>query len=156
MADKGSYRAALQPVEPLDETVATIIEDQQRRFEEMRLSPEEKRALREKRRKDEEKKRKEKMRAQEREPYRVTVYLPPNLRERIEQIATDESVSMSQVITYFLFEALERFDNGEIGFWGHKQPSKSPRYDWALTHPQDMERTEKNPVQKTKKSGWGA
>lgn len=156
MADKGSYRAALQPVEPLDETVATILEDQQRRFDEMRLSPEERRALREKRRRDEEKKRREKMRAQEREPYRVTVYLPPNLRKRLGQIAADESVSMSQVITYFLFEALERFDKGEIGFWGRKEPSKSPRYEWVLIHPQDTERTEKIPVQKTKKSGWGA
>lgn len=154
MADKGSYRAALQPIEPMDETVATILGDQQRRFDEMRLSSEEKRILREKRRKDEEKKRKEKAKAQAQKPNRTLTYLPVALRERIEQIASDESVSMSQVITYFLFEALERFDKGEIGFWGHKQLSKSPRYDWVLMHPQDTERTEKSSAQKTKKSGW--
>jgi hypothetical protein len=156
MADKGSYRSALQPVEPLDDTVAAILEDQQRRFDEMRLSPEEKRTLREKRRKDEEKKHKMKAKAQAQKPNRTLTYLPVALRERIEQIATHESVSMSQVITYLLFEALERLDKGEIGFWGNKQPSKSPRYDWILIHPQDIERTEKKPLQKTKKSGWNA
>ena len=155
MTDKGSYRAALQPVEP-DETVATILEEQQRRFDDLRLSPEEKRLLREKRRKEEEKKRKAQAKAAAQKPNRAMIYLPVALRERIEQVAAEEGVTVSQVITFFLFEALARFEEGEISFWGHKQLSSSPRYEWILTHPQDLERAEKNSARKKTKSGWTA
>ncbi|GAP11800.1 ribbon-helix-helix protein, copG family [Bellilinea caldifistulae] len=142
----------LSAFEGYDEGLRLLMEETERRAEESRLSPEERKKLAQMRKREEEKKRKEKARAMAREKNRVTTYLPTNLRERIERIAEKENVSMSQVITFFLFEAVERYDKGEIGFWGFKHPSESPRYNWILVHPQDVERTEKIESRKSKKS----
>ncbi|MGB9880041.1 MAG: hypothetical protein ACPLRM_04690 [Anaerolineae bacterium] len=135
-----------------DEGVQLLLNESQRRAEESRLSPQERKKLAELRRKEEEKKRREKEKARGRKPNKVTVDIPAGLREALESIAGKESVTVSQVITFFLFEAVERYDKGEIGFWGFKHPSESPRYDWILVHPKDVERTEKIESRKNKKS----
>lgn len=150
--EKGEYRPAIQSIPPADEQVAEILSRGERHFDELRLSREERERLLKMRRKEEEKKRKEKARAMAREKNRVTTYLPTGLRETIERIAEQESVSMAQVITFFLFEAAERYEKKEIGFWGYKYPSESPRYDWILVHPQDVERMKKIESRKNKKS----
>ncbi len=148
---KGEYRPAIQPIPPADEQVAEILSDRQRHFDEMRLSREEREKLLKQRRKEEERKRKAKAKAESQKANRILTYLPTDLRETIERIAEQESVSMAQVITFFLFEAAERYEKKEIGFWGYKHPSESPRYDWVLVHPKDTERTEKIESRKNKK-----
>ena len=150
---KGEYRPAVQPMVPADEQVAEILSDRQRHFEEIRLSREDRQKLLELRRKEEEKKRKEKERAKAREKNRITTYLPTALREDIDRIAKKEGISMAQVITFFLFEAVERYEHKEIGFWGLKFPSESPRYAWVLVHPRDVERMENFKSRKNMKSG---
>lgn len=134
-----------------DEGLKLLLEDTQRRAEESHLSPAERKKLKEMRQKEAERKRKEAEKAKARAKNRVTTYLPTSLIEAIERIAETESVSMAQVITFFLFEALERYEQKEIGFWGYKHPSESPRYEWILVHPKDTERTEKIESRKFKK-----
>ncbi|GAP06178.1 hypothetical protein ATHL_01024 [Anaerolinea thermolimosa] len=149
---KGEYRPAIQSIPPADEQVAEILSDRQRHFDELRLSREERERLLKMRRKEEEKKRREKEKARGRKPNKVTVDIPAELREALERIAGKESVTVSQVITFFLFEAVERYEKKEISFWGFKHPSESPRYDWILVHPKDEERKEKLESRKNKKS----
>jgi len=152
MKAKGEYRSALRPIPPADEQVAAILSEGERRFEEMSLSREERARLIEMRRKEAEKKRKAKEKWEEVKEARVSVYLPKTLQQAIKEIAEKDGTSVSQVIAFFLFEALERYERGEIGFWGHKHPSESPRYEWILVHPKDTERTERIESRKFKKS----
>lgn len=123
-----------------DEGVRFLLEESQRRAEESRLSPEERKRVAEWRRKEEERKRKAKQKAQAQRENRFHLLLPRDLKKRIEEIAVEHSVSESQVATFLLYEALDRYDKGEIGFWGFKHPSKSPRYEFNLIHPKDTER----------------
>lgn len=142
----------LSAFEGYDEGVRFLLEESQRRAEENRLSPEERKRVAEWRRKEEARKRKEKEKAKARQPNRMTVDLPTNLREVLEEIAQKEKVTVSQVITFFLFDSVERYQKNEIGFWGFKYPSESPRYEWILVHPHDTERMEKVELRKNKKS----
>jgi hypothetical protein len=142
----------LSAFEGYDEGVRFLLEESQRRAEENRLSPEERKRVAEWRRKEEARKRKEKEKAKARQPNRMTVDLPTNLREVLEEIAQKEKVTVSQVITFFLFDSVERYQKNKIGFWGFKYPSESPRYEWILVHPHDTERMEKVELRKNKKS----
>ncbi|MEJ5315114.1 MAG: hypothetical protein WHS45_12130 [Anaerolinea sp.] len=152
MSRKNREEQVLSAFAGFDEGVRLLLEESERRAEEQRLSPAERKRLAEWRRKEEEKKRKEKEKARGRKPNKVTVDIPAGLREALERIAGKESVTVSQVITFFLFEAVERYEKKEIGFWGFKHPSESPRYDWILVHPKDVERMEKIESRKNKKS----
>ncbi len=149
--EKGEYRPAVQPLPPADEQVAEILSERGRHFDELRLSREERAKLVEMRRKEEEKKRREREKAKARKQNRTTVDLPESLRKALETIAEKERVTVSQVITFFLFDAAERYEKKEIGFWGYKYPSESPRYDWILVHPKDVERMEKIESRKNRK-----
>lgn len=130
----------LSAFEGYDEGVRFLLEESQRRAEESRLSPEERKRVAEWRRKEEERKRKAKQKAQAQRENRFHLLLPRDLKKRVAEIALEHSVSESQVATFLLYEALDRYDKGEIGFWGFKHPSKSPRYEFNLIHPKDTER----------------
>jgi len=143
--------AAIKPIEPVDETVARILEEQQRRFDEQKLSPAERKLLAERRKREQERKRKEQAKAEARKNNRVTTELPVSLINRLKTIAESEGVSISQVITFFLFEALERFEKREFSFWSYKYKTESPRYHWNLVHPKDEERMAKIKSQENQK-----
>ena len=149
---KGEYIPAVLPPEDIDPAVAEILADRERHFRELRLSPEERKRLRLMREKERQRKEKERAKALAREKNRITTYLPSNLIQQIRDIATYEEVSMSQVITFFVFDAVERYKRKELSFWGYKHPSKSPRYEWNLVHPADIERMEKIRSTKSRKS----
>lgn len=149
---KGEYRPAIRPIPPADEQVAAILSDGERRLEEMSLSREERNKLIEMRRKAEIKRKKAKEKWEAVKDERVSVYLPKTLQQAIKEIAEKDGTSVSQVITFFLYEALEWYQRGEIGFWGYKKPSESPRYSWILVHPQDVERQVRIESRKNKKS----
>ncbi len=130
----------LSAFEGYDEGVRYLLEESQRRAEESRLSPQERKKLAELRRKEEERKRKAKQKSQAQKENRFHLLLPRDLKKRIAEIALEHGVSESQVATFLLYEAIDRYDRGEIGFWGFKHPSKSPRYEFNLIHPKDTER----------------
>jgi len=134
-----------------DGGVSLLLEESQRRADESRLSPAERKRLAEMRRREEEKKRKEKEKAKARSQNKMTVDLPEALRKNLEVIADRERVTISQVTTFFLFEAVEKYEQGEISFLGCKHRSSSPRYDWILVHPKDTERMQKVESRKSHK-----
>lgn len=138
--EKGEYRPAIQSIPPADEQVAEILSDRQRHFEELRLSREERERLLKMRRREEERKRRAKQKSQAQKENRFHLLLPRDLKKRIAEIALEHGVSESQVVTFLLYEAIEWYDRGEVGFWGFKHPSKSPRYEFNLIHPKDTER----------------
>lgn len=140
------------PPTALDETVASIMDKETSRRDEMQLSPAERRKVIEQRRKDTA--RKEKAKAKARSQSRVTLIIPNTLMQRIESIATWHGVTTSQVVTFLLFEAADLYEKGAIRFDGHKQPSYNPRYDFELVHPKDTERQSRRSAKK-RKNGWG-
>ncbi|GIV64803.1 hypothetical protein [Bellilinea sp.] len=139
-----------------DEGIRLLLEETQRRAEESHLPPAVRKKMAELKQKEEERKRKAKEKWEKAKGMRVSVYLPKSLQQEIQEIAQTEGTSESQVMTYLLFEAVERYKQKEIGFWGYKHPSESPRYDFILVHPKDTERTKKIGSRKSQKNGWNA
>lgn len=140
MSKRSKGDQVLSAFEGYDEGLRLLMEETERRAEESRLSPQERKKLAEMRRKEEEKKRKAKEKAEAQKANRVHILLPKDLKQIIGEIAREHSISESQVVTFLLFEAVDRYEKGEIGFWGFKHPSKSPRYEYNLIHPKDTER----------------
>lgn len=159
---RGAYRAAVQPPEPLDEMVASILETQEQKFAEQRLSPQERKLLIEKRRKEDERKKKQQARAKEREGKRIGLDLSKALIHRLKEIAQEEEVTVSQVASILLYEGLERLERQEFSFWSYRYPINLPGQSWILIHPKDTERIEKYGIHEkypnSRKSGsaWGA
>jgi hypothetical protein len=89
--------------------------------------------LKEQRRKQREK---EKIRA--RREQRVTYDLPPALRKRIKELAEEQCLPASQLVTLAMLLFLNSYDQGEISVARYKEPSRSPRYDWNLKFPSDL------------------
>lgn len=130
----------LSAFEGYDEGIRLLLEETQRREEESRLSPAMRKKMAELKKKEEERKRKAREKASRQKPNRIHLLLPRSLKEKIADISNEQGVSESQVVTFLLFDSIERYERGEIGFWGFKYPSNSPRYAWKLVHPKDTER----------------
>ncbi len=79
---------------------------------------------------------KEKIRA--RREQRVTYDLPPDLRARIKDLANEQRLPASQLVTLALLRFLRDYEKGDIQLGRYKQPSRSPRYDWNLVFPADL------------------
>lgn len=137
---------------PLDETVASILNEETRRRDEMQLSPQERKRVIETRRKEAARKQAAKEKSKARN--RVMLDLPINLVERLEKIALWQGVTTSQVVTFLLYEAVSQYEQGAIRFDEHKCTSYNPRYDFELIHPQDAERQKRRSAKK-QKNGWG-
>jgi hypothetical protein len=71
-----------------------------------------------------------------RRPQRVTYDLPPALRERIKDLADEQRVPASQLVTLALARFLKDLEEGKLDLGVYKQPSRSPRYDWNLVLPE--------------------
>jgi hypothetical protein len=140
MSKRSKDEQILSAFEGYDEGLRLLLNESERRAEDSRLSPQERKKLAQMRRKEEERKRKAQEKAEAQKANRFHVLLPKDLKRRLEEIAAEHGVSESQVVTFLLFEAVDRYKKGEIGFWGFKYPSKSPRYQFNLVHPKDTER----------------
>jgi len=154
MSKRSKDEQILSAFEGYDEGLRLLLNESERRAEDSRLSPQERKKLAQMRRKQEERKQKAKEKWEQSKEMRMSVYLPKILQEQIQAIAQAEGASESQVITFFLFDALDRYERKEIGFWGYKHPSESPRYEWILVHPKDTERVAKVESRNSRKSGW--
>lgn len=62
---------------------------------------------------------------------RATYDLPEQLIERLEKVAAQESLPVSQVAAFYLLSGLEGRPLEMI-----KRPSRSPRFDWVLELPE--------------------
>lgn len=69
---------------------------------------------------------------------RATYDLPPALRERIRELAEEQHLPASQLVTLALLRLLKDYETNELNLSRCKQPSRSPRYDWNLAYPPDL------------------
>ena len=76
---------------------------------------------------------------------RVTYDLPPELRARIKELAQEQRLPASQLVTLALLRFLKAYDAGDAPLGSYKQPSRSPRYDWNLVFPAELMATLKKP-----------
>ena len=79
---------------------------------------------------------KEKIRA--RKAQRVTYDLPPQLRTRIKELAEEQCLPASQLVTLALLRFLQDYAANKVSLGNYKQPSRSPRYAWNLQMPADL------------------
>ena len=133
-----------------DDVVAEILGDADRRQDELKLSPEERKRVIETRRKTQAKQEAARNKAEKQKPNRLHLLLSQDLKGQITEIAELLRIPMSQVVTFLLYEAFERYTRGEIDFDPFLTSSKSPRYDFNLIHPKDAEREEKFSTKKRK------
>lgn len=89
-------------------------------------------------RRERERKARERAKIQARREARATYDLPPHLRERIKQLADDQRVPASQLVTLALARFLNDLEAGRVNLSEFKTPSRSPRYDWNLEFPPDL------------------
>lgn len=111
----------------LDPAVADLLSGMEQRQSEAALP-----------RKEREKRARERAKMQARREKRATYDLPPELRQRINDLADHERVPASQLVTLALARFLTDLQAGEIDLGEYKQPSRSPRYDWNLIFPEDV------------------
>ena len=69
---------------------------------------------------------------------RVTYDLPPVLRQRIKDLADEQRLPASQLVTLALLRFLKDYDQDLVSLGRYKQPSSSPRYDWNLVFPAEL------------------
>ncbi len=116
----------------LDPAVADLLSGMQQRQAESQLP-----------RKERERLSKERAKIQSRRDQRATYDLPPDLRERIRELAEDLRLPASQLVTLALARFLREYQDGSIDLGKFKQPSRSPRYDWNLVFPEELIRVGK-------------
>lgn len=87
---------------------------------------------------NERKKQREARKIRARRAQRVTYDLPPELRLRIKELADDQHLPASQLVTLALLRFLKAYETGETTLGRYKQPSRSPRYDWNLVFPPEL------------------
>lgn len=84
-----------------------------------------------------EKKAKERAKMRARRDQRVTYDIPPALKQAIFNLAELLSLPASQLATIALVRFINDYQNEKIDLSKYKKPSRSPRYDWKLTFPDD-------------------
>ncbi len=122
MAEKKLERRAV-----LDPAVADLLAGMEQRQSEAALP-----------RREREKKARERAKIQSRRDQRATYDLPPGIRQQIKDLAEEQRVPASQIVTLALGRFLQAYAAGEIDLGQWKTPSRSPRYDWNLDIPDDL------------------
>jgi|GEM_PF-2393002 len=82
----------------------------------------------------------ERERMQARRARRVTYDLPPDLRERLNQLSSELRIPASQLAALAILRFLSDWETDNIDLPQYKRPSLSPRYDWNLELPKKWKR----------------
>jgi hypothetical protein len=118
-------RLTRRPV--LDPTVADLLSNMEQKHADSQLTRTERR-----------KRNRERAKIAARREQRATYDLPPMLRQHIRQLAENEHLPASQLVTLALIRFLDDLKKGEVDLAQFKEPSNSPRYDWNLIFPDEM------------------
>lgn len=113
----------------LDPAISSVLGTYQRQELEKNLSPEE----RKKARKLEQKKAKEQKRMQARKENRVTLDFPPGMKARLEEIAAEESINVSQLAAFLIAHALAA--RAVLSIQDYKTRSHTPKHEYNLSAP---------------------
>ncbi len=140
--------------ESSDPMVREMLSEVGRKDEEAKLTPKERKLLTSMRKKEAERKAKAAQKTANQAKNRQHLLLPVNLKTDLDEIAKWHKTTVSQVVTFLLYEAVKAYQSGQINFTEYKNQSYNPRYDFELIHPNDDERQARRSAQK-KKKGWG-
>jgi len=99
---------------------------------------EQKQSLQQLSRKERQKKNKEHAKITARREQRATYDLPPFIRQMIKEMAENNAVPASQIVTLALVRFINDIQEGKVDIGDYKQPSRSPRYDWNLVLPEGL------------------
>jgi hypothetical protein len=119
--------SSLQRRQILDPVVADLLSDLESRQADLSLP-----------RRERQKKSREAAKIRARREQRVTYDLPPEVRQRMKELAESEGVPASQVVTLALLRFLDDYAGKKVDLAVYKVPSRSPRYDWNLNLPEEM------------------
>jgi hypothetical protein len=122
MADRKFERRSI-----LDPAVASLLNDMEHHQSEAALP-----------RREREKKARERAKIRARREQRATFDLPPSLRQRIMDLAENERLPASQLVSLALARFLQDLSSSQVDLGPLKQPSRSPRYDWNLVLPEEL------------------
>ncbi len=125
MAERGKQKYERRPV--LDSAVADLLSNMEQRQIESQLP-----------RREREKKARERIKIQSRREQRATYDLPPALRQHIKEMAEQERLPASQLVTLALLRFIQDLQGGKVDLAEYKQSSHSPRYDWNLSLPDEL------------------
>lgn len=125
MAERKTQKFERRPV--LDSAVADLLSNMEQKQIEAQLP-----------RREREKKARERIKIQSRREQRATYDLPPALRQHIKEMAEQERLPASQLVTLALLRFLQDFQGGKVDLGDYKQSSHSPRYDWNLSLPDEL------------------
>lgn len=67
---------------------------------------------------------------------RVQIDIDPEIKDRVQALASELQVPVSQVYAFLVWHALEAAGRGEIDFSEHTYGSKSPKYPYNLRIPE--------------------
>lgn len=105
----------------VDPAVESLLGQGQRRQEEARLP-----------RIERSRKKKERERAEKRKPNRINLDLPVDLKKRLEFLAKNEGVPISQLVSFLLYEPVHQLESREISLWSYKTASGCPKFECNL------------------------
>lgn len=126
----------------LDPSIQSVLGGYERQEQAKNLSPEERKKLRKK----EQKQAAERKRMHKRSANRATLDLPPGMKERLEQIAADESINVSQLAAFLIAYALRDYPGLPLS--EHKTGSRTPRHDFNLAPPAEWWKKSEGPKSK--------
>ena len=111
----------MQRKQSIDPTVANLLGDMNRDTERRRLPAKEKKR---------QAKEREKMAARN----RMTLDIPPEIEQRLTELANQYHVPVSQLFTYLVYAGLHLLDEGSIDPLWCFVPTNSPRYSYNLEY----------------------
>jgi macrodomain Ter protein organizer (MatP/YcbG family) len=83
-------------------------------------------------------KKKERERAEKRLARRINLDLPVELKQRLERLAKEEGVPVSQLVAFLLYDPVTRLEQETITLWSYKTASGCPKFEANL----DLKRRE--------------
>jgi hypothetical protein len=92
-------------------------------------------------------KKKERERTQKRKPNGIHLDLPVDLKKRVEMLAKNEGVPVSQLVAYLLYFQVDQLEKHMISLWGYKTPSGCRKFDWNIDlkrHAEEIQRKGEN------------
>ena len=120
---------SFEDIPNMDQAVESLLSQGQRRQVESHLPKNER-----------SRKKKEHERAQKRNPGRIGLDLPVELKHKLNTLAQKEGVPISQLVAFLLYESIHLLEKERISLWGYKSISTSPKFDSNL----DLQRKAKD------------
>ena len=90
---------------------------------------------------------KERERTQRRLVNRVNLDLPVDLKKRLEVLAKNEGVPVSQLVAFLLYGPVQQLEKHMISLWGYKTASGCRKFEWNIDlkrHAEEVRRNSEN------------